>query len=307
MNKKIYSSILVGVMAVSVIPSLGSMAFAKENSEKKIKNSVNVTSTLKLSHEGNEDEKDDNGKGLKIGHIIGEGNIRKGVASSTIAQNPDLVRQLIERLQSMINQLQERLQAILGQQQTLNISGVNASNVSSSTVSISWNSNIFANSKIYYSTSSPVNIASSSVVSDNSLVLNHSFNLTNLTSGTTYYFIVESVANGNTIRSSQSSFTTPSINVNPVISNVSITNVSTTSAQINWLTDKSATSQVNYSTTSPVSLSTSTAVLNNSLVTNHSVVITGLSASTTYYFVVQSSDASAHNATSSQNSFVTLP
>ncbi len=76
----------------------------------------------------------------------------------------------------------------------------------------------------------------------------------------------------------------------------------TTTLGINWTTNVAADSQVYYSTSSPVTIgATGTAsVVNSALVTNHSVNLTGLNATTTYYFMVRSTDASANSTTSSQ-------
>jgi peptidoglycan hydrolase-like protein with peptidoglycan-binding domain len=89
--------------------------------------------------------------------------------------------------------------------------------------------------------------------------------------------------------------------VPPVISSV-VSSVSTSSATISWTTNEPATSQVFYGVT--LALASSTA-LDSSLVTNHSQTISGLVASTTYYYSVQSKDGSGNVATSTQQSFTT--
>ncbi|MBI2619069.1 MAG: T9SS type A sorting domain-containing protein [Ignavibacteriales bacterium] len=88
----------------------------------------------------------------------------------------------------------------------------------------------------------------------------------------------------------------------PVISNVHTENVLATSADVVWSTDEPATSVVRYGT-SPGNHATT--VSNTSLVTAHRVGLTGLSASTTYYYVVESADAAGNTSTSSEFSFAT--
>ena len=86
------------------------------------------------------------------------------------------------------------------------------------------------------------------------------------------------------------------------ISNVAASGISSSAATITWSTNVSATSQVEYGTTS--TYGTSTAV-NTSAVTSHSLSLAGLAASTTYHFRVKSSDGSGANAVSDDYTFTT--
>lgn len=100
--------------------------------------------------------------------------------------------------------------------------------------------------------------------------------------------------------------TTPDT-IAPVISNLSASNVSSTTATIAWTTNEPATSAVWYSTSTPVTIGSPTpSVSSSTLVSNHSLSLTSLTASTTYYYVAQSADTSGNTATSSQQSFTTL-
>src|SRR5260370_4147049 len=83
-------------------------------------------------------------------------------------------------------------------------------------------------------------------------------------------------------------------NVPPVISALAVAPASTT-ATITWSTNKASDSRVDYAT-SPSSLTQSAA--NASLVTAHSISLTGLTAGTVYYYRVTSVDASCNSATS---------
>jgi thiol-disulfide isomerase/thioredoxin len=71
----------------------------------------------------------------------------------------------------------------------------------------------------------------------------------------------------------------------PVISEVKADSNSDISATVTWLTDKTATGQVDYGKTKDYGL---TAVSNDELATNHKVRMTGLEPNTTYYFSVKS-------------------
>lgn len=91
----------------------------------------------------------------------------------------------------------------------------------------------------------------------------------------------------------------------PVISAISATNIMANSANINWLTSENSDSKVYYSVTTPVNTSSAQAVYGINLVTSHLLGLTGLNASTTYYYLVASKDASGNTAISSENSFTT--
>lgn len=80
---------------------------------------------------------------------------------------------------------------------------------------------------------------------------------------------------------------------------------STNSCTITWETDEPATSQVHYGTT-PGSYPLASSP-DGSLVTSHSVLITGLQANTTYYYVVVSTDTSGNEVQSAEFSFTTGP
>ena len=88
----------------------------------------------------------------------------------------------------------------------------------------------------------------------------------------------------------------------PVITGISVTSVTTSSATVNWTTDRGSNSQVEYGTTTAYGTSTP---LNVNMVTAHSVQLTGLTPSTTYQFRVKSADAQGISAVSGNNSFAT--
>lgn len=89
----------------------------------------------------------------------------------------------------------------------------------------------------------------------------------------------------------------------PVISGVGSSAITSNGATISWTTNESADSQVQYRVrgTSPWSSNTT----NPALLTNHSMILTGLAASTAYDFRVISKDTSGNSATSSISNFTT--
>lgn len=224
--------------------------------------------------------------------------------------NTSALQQRINELLALVARLQAQLQQILGgiPSQAPIISSVSASNISETSATITWTTNQSATSKVYFGTSSPLNTSTASSTTDGTLVTNHSILLAGLIPSTTYFFIVESANASNKVsQSSQFSLTTSAHVVTPpVISGITTANVSSTNATIQWSTNVLSTSKVYFGITSPVNLPTASTTADNTLVTNHSVGLAGLSASTTYFFVVESKDATNDIATSTQQSFTTF-
>jgi beta-lactamase superfamily II metal-dependent hydrolase len=88
----------------------------------------------------------------------------------------------------------------------------------------------------------------------------------------------------------------------PVISNVQAANITAASADIQWNTDEDSDSVVEYGT-SPGNYTNSES--DPAMVTSHSVTLSNLTPSTTYYYIVKSTDASNNTATSSEYNFTT--
>lgn len=88
----------------------------------------------------------------------------------------------------------------------------------------------------------------------------------------------------------------------PVLSAIATSSVTSSSITITWTTNEAATSQINFGTTTSYGSVSSP----GSLVTLHSVILTGLISGTIYHFQVQSADAQGNNVTSSDQTFTTL-
>ncbi|MBL4644665.1 MAG: DUF5011 domain-containing protein, partial [Candidatus Pacebacteria bacterium] len=137
----------------------------------------------------------------------------------------------------------------------------------------------------------------------------HTQVLTGLTSTTGYdYFVrcADTTTQTNTMTTSAHvSFTTLTPDTTgPVISNVQATSIGETTATIIWDTDESATSRVEYGTTSSYgSLSAADASADS---TSHSVTLSGLTDGTDYHYRVISEDAAANSSTSGDNTFTTV-
>ncbi len=175
-----------------------------------------------------------------------------------------------------------------------------ASSTDATSATITWSTNEAASSSVRFGLST----AYSSGVSTSSGSTSHSVNLSGLNSGTLYHFAVYAAdASGNSATTTDYTFTTTSAldTTPPVISSVASTTTVTT-ATVTWTTDESSDSTVWYGT---LSGSYTTSTTSASLVTSHSLGLTGLSAESTYYFVVVSKDASNNTSTSSEYTLLT--
>jgi len=135
------------------------------------------------------------------------------------------------------------------------------------------------------------------------MFVDHIVTLTNLSASTTYYYEVRSEDwDGNyTVDDNSGSYytftTTEPDNTPPVIENIATSDITSDSATITWDTDESSDSVVNYGKTTALGSSESDATM----VTSHSITLTNLSASTLYYYEVQSTDARSNTAVDDNN------
>jgi hypothetical protein len=105
--------------------------------------------------------------------------------------------------------------------------------------------------------------------------------------GTTYYYAVaglDSASNRGGVSNSPSATADAA---GPAITAVASSGVTYSSATITWTTDELSDSVVKYGTATPPTSQASDAAM----VTGHSITLTGLSAGTTYYYEVQSTDS----------------
>jgi hypothetical protein len=87
----------------------------------------------------------------------------------------------------------------------------------------------------------------------------------------------------------------------PVISNLAVVNVQSTTAQVTWTTDLPSDSQVEYGATTAYGKGAS----DGNPTTSHTITLTGLAAGTTYHFRVKSAPTSGGTAASADGVFLT--
>lgn len=182
------------------------------------------------------------------------------------------------------------------------ISTVTATDVTASGATITWVSDEPSDSLVRYGTTEAYG---SQTALDSNQVTAHRVTVTGLSANTLYHFqVVSRDAALNEATSTDFTFTTASSTdtVGPDITNVEAAGITHNAARVTWVTNEAASSRVVYGVTPD--LGTSTAV-DGSLATSHSVALTGLDANTTYYFRVDSADASGNAASSGQFSFTT--
>src|ERR1044072_4854708 len=132
---------------------------------------------------------------------------------------------------------------------SITISNVSAANVTASSATVQWTTNIATDSRVEYGTTTSYGQATTT---NPALVTAHSTALASLVAGTTYHYRVQSTdGSGNSALSGDFSFTTASASdtAPPVITAVTATNVTTSAATIQWSTNEPATSQVEYGAT----------------------------------------------------------
>lgn len=175
-----------------------------------------------------------------------------------------------------------------------------ASSTGPTSATINWTTDEAATSTVRYGLTSGYGSASTSA----SLVTTRSIVLTGLTPSTVYHYQVSSSdPSGNLATSSDLTFTTAAVDTTaPTVSSV-VSNPSSATAVITWTTNEPASSQVEYGLTSSY---TSSTTLSPTATTSHSVVITGLTASTTYHFRVRSVDSSGNVGSSTDATFRTI-
>jgi len=175
-------------------------------------------------------------------------------------------------------------------------------------VTIYWETNEASTSIVEYQAGSAGPPYSETPVTDGTHILAHSITINGLSGSTTYHYRVGSTdasANG-PIYSDDYIFTTDPDpdSTDPVISGVTVTGISDSTAIIEWTTDEPATSVVQYGTTSSYGLTQTVA----GYAQNHSVTLTDLNGNTLHHFRVASADAVPNGpAYSSDYTFTTEP
>jgi hypothetical protein len=193
-------------------------------------------------------------------------------------------------------------------------SGLGATAVSSSQINLSWTASTASGCTISYnvfrSTTSGFTPSSSNQIASG--VSGTSFPNTGLTANTTYFYLVEATDTaGTSAASNQASATTlPSCTIVPSTPTaLGATAVSSSQINLSWTASTASGCTVTYnvfrSTTSGFTPSSSNQIASG--VSGTSFPNTGLTANTTYFYLVEATDTAGTSAASNQASATTLP
>ncbi len=181
------------------------------------------------------------------------------------------------------------------------ISGVYADNITRSSATINWTTDEAGDTQVEYGTTPSYGYITSP---DSMLVNTHIENISVAPSTEYFYRVLSRDVSGNLAVSGSYVFTSAEQLdlIPPVISNVQVTDITSSSVTINWMTDEASTSMVEYGIASNYESITSN---DQNLVTIHSVNIAGLSSYSNYTFRVISMDSAYNDAVSENYSFTT--
>ncbi len=184
------------------------------------------------------------------------------------------------------------------------ISSTATGSLTTTSVLVTWNTNESATGAVLYGLEEDA--LSQIATTGNSFNMHHAVALSGLTPGTQYFFKVQSTdTSGNASEDDVLSFTTRSIDTTPpVITDTATGSVTTTTAQIIWNTDETATGAILYGTEED-SL-TGRVPSDGSYNMHHILSMTGLTPGTQYFFKVQSTDTSGNASEDDVLSFTTI-
>lgn len=268
---------------------------------------IEKKSDFSPEEEAGENETIDQNRGLALGHLKKEKKANT-VKCRAVPAIPAIPGHKGKPATPAIPAIPARDCKLLSQDKTAPVISNISANATDKTATINWTTDEKATSVVNYanqSLSATTTIALT--VKNDSLVTSHSLTTTNLTASTTYYYIVKSIDQaGNTATSTERTFTTLTApdTTAPVISNM-VATPSATSTLITWTTNENATSEVKYADQSLSTATSTKTILDSNLITNHSLNLTGLTASTTYYYILKSTDFSSNIASTTEATFKT--
>ena len=182
------------------------------------------------------------------------------------------------------------------------ITAATSGNLTATGATITWTTDVTSTSQVFYGLDT--NFSSSTTIADTvSGKKSHSVVLSGLTASTKYYYYVSSKdVNGNTNKTGDDGSLSFTTSAGGTITDAAVSSVTDTGATVSWTTSVAATGQVNSGTTS--ALGTASAK-NTNLSTSHAVVLSSLTAGTTYYYQAVSEPATGAALTSAIQSFST--
>lgn len=180
----------------------------------------------------------------------------------------------------------------------LRLTGVAAVDVGTDSAAVAWSTNRPANSSLEYGTTPDLG---STTVIDATPVTEHEVAMSALLPGTLYYYRARSEGLlGEVVHSEVGTFETDRVPL--VVSGVRVVELEPETARVEWTTNRTADSSVEYGETEAYG---SLSDVDSTLVGEHNVLIEGLSPGTVYHFRVCSEDGFGETATSGDSLFQT--
>jgi len=176
-------------------------------------------------------------------------------------------------------------------------------NSATTTATINWETDEAAGSQVEYTNNADFTGTSFSFF-DATATTTHSIELTGLQDGAVYYYKVHSSKDGYNQESPIYTFSTSDQTAPVIDQQPQAVTIADETATVYWGTDEISDSTVYYGTTSGGPY---LSVDVNRLTTLHFVKLNDLSASTTYYYYIESKDGGTNAATSTERTFTTLP
>jgi hypothetical protein len=195
---------------------------------------------------------------------------------------------------------------------SISISDVKVSQITETTATISWITDVPATSEVLYDCSTwggnPDTLLDEEpdTFLDEELVTSHSVTLTELDPDTISYFKVGSRDDAdNEAASEQETFTTsaPADTDAPVISEIAVSEITGSGATISWVTNEPATSNLEYGPDTDYGDSFPSTPDTTADKTSHSLTLSGLSPEEEYHFMVKSADDAGNEAVSEDRKF----
>ena len=180
------------------------------------------------------------------------------------------------------------------------IYNVHVTGLTETSARISWNTDESANGRVDWGRYTSYEIGA---LTDTGFASSHTFEVTGLIPGVTYYARLQSVdIAGNTAVYEPVAFTTSDTTA-PVIADLQVVQLSSTSVTIQWTTAEPSTTVLDYGLTESYELGT---VSDSTFTTDHTIILSGLEPGTTYHVRARSADAAGNEGVSDDLSFTTL-
>jgi len=181
------------------------------------------------------------------------------------------------------------------------IRDVSVGNITEESATISWQTTVPATSKVVYGTN---NTMDKSTQEDNTMVTEHTVELLGLKPNTEYKFkVISKDEKNNEVESNIYSFKTDTVKTSgPIISNINILSLTSSSATIYWETDVEANSRVDYGLSDNYSYYKEDI---DNYVLKHYVTLTDLNNNQIYHYKITSSNKWGYSSSTDDMIFQT--